>query len=83
MGPVCSSVGEDRKRRNGGRGLRPLLPHARRAQDPAYAEIKASLKKQLEDYQRRTADPRATGKMDLSNETREFVIKRKERGYKD
>jgi len=53
------------------------------AQDPAYAETKVSLKKQLEDYQRRTADPRATGKMDLFNETREFVIKRKERGYKD
>jgi N-sulfoglucosamine sulfohydrolase len=53
------------------------------AQDPAYAETKTKLKKQLEDYQRKTGDPRITGDMDLFNKTREFVVKRKEEGYKE
>jgi len=47
------------------------------ADSPAHAAVKARLKAQLEDYQRRTKDPRITEEMRVFEETRAFVLKRK------
>lgn len=47
------------------------------ANSPAHAAIKADLKARLEEYQRRTGDPRATGKMEIFEATRAFVLQRK------
>lgn len=47
------------------------------ADAPAHAAAKARLKAQLEAYQRRTGDPRATGEMRIFEETRAFVNARK------
>lgn len=53
------------------------------ADSPAYSEVKARLKARLEAYQRQTGDPRITGEMEIFNQTRAFVLKRKfgEGGY--
>ncbi len=47
------------------------------AAEPALAPVKARLRAQLEDYQRRTGDPRITGELGLFNATRAFVLDRK------
>ncbi|MBS1828413.1 MAG: sulfatase [Acidobacteria bacterium] len=46
-----------------------------------HAPILARLKKQLEDLQRRTKDPRITGEMQTFEKTRQYVQKRKREGY--
>ncbi|MES2691958.1 MAG: sulfatase [Verrucomicrobiota bacterium] len=53
------------------------------ADSPAHASVKAKLKGQLEAYQRQTADPRITGKMEIFDQTRAYVLNRKfgEGGY--
>ena len=52
------------------------------AADPRYAMVKARLVKVMEDYQRRTGDPRITGDLKIFNETLKFVQKRKASGYR-
>ena len=47
------------------------------AADPALATVKARLRTQLEDYQRRTGDPRITGELGVFDATRAFVLERK------
>jgi len=47
------------------------------AADPALAVVKARLRAQLEDYQRRTRDPRITGELGVFDATRAFVLERK------
>lgn len=47
------------------------------AADPALASVKARLRAQLEDYQRRTRDPRITGELGVFDATRTFVLERK------
>lgn len=53
------------------------------ADSPEHAEVKARLRAQLEEYGRRTGDPRFTGEMEIFRRTREFVQERKRRGYKE
>ncbi|WP_161554832.1 sulfatase family protein [Ereboglobus luteus] len=53
------------------------------AASPAHAETKARLKKQMRDYQLKTRDPRATGNMEIFNQTRALVETRKKNNYKD
>ncbi len=49
--------------------------------DPAHAEARERLKRDLRNVQLKTGDPRATGKMEIFNETRAFVEARKVKGY--
>jgi uncharacterized sulfatase len=51
--------------------------------DPAYAEIAEKLKARMNEVQLQTRDPRATGEMDLFEETLEYVLKRKRNNYKE
>lgn len=51
------------------------------AGSPQHAPILARLKKQLEELQRRTKDPRITGDMQTFEKTRQYVQKRKRDGY--
>ncbi|MBL8218408.1 MAG: DUF4976 domain-containing protein, partial [Bryobacterales bacterium] len=51
------------------------------ADSPQHAAIKARLKRQLEDLQRRTKDPRITGDMQIFEKTRQYVQQRKRNGY--
>ncbi|MBI1355238.1 MAG: sulfatase-like hydrolase/transferase [Acidobacteria bacterium] len=51
------------------------------ADDPAYAEIKTRLQETLRAYQLETGDPRATGSMEIFDQTRQFVQERKHNGY--
>ena len=51
------------------------------ASSAEHAGIKARLKSQLEDYQRRTKDPRLTGDLKIFEQTRNFVQERKKKGY--
>ncbi len=53
------------------------------ADSPEHAAIKAKLKAQLEEVQRRTRDPRLTGEMKIFEQTRAFVQERKRKGYDD
>jgi N-sulfoglucosamine sulfohydrolase len=53
------------------------------AADPAHAEARDRLKKQLEGYQHQTGDPRVTGQMEIFDATRAMVLERKRSGYKD
>jgi hypothetical protein len=52
------------------------------AGDPAHAETKERLGKQLTDYQRQTGDPRVTGEMKIFEATRAMVEEAKKSGYK-
>jgi arylsulfatase A-like enzyme len=47
------------------------------ATDPALGAVKARLRTQLEEYQRRTGDPRVTGDLGVFEATRTFVLDRK------
>lgn len=51
------------------------------AASPAHAAVKEKLKSQLEEYQRRTGDPRVTGDLAVFEQTRRFVQERKKKGY--
>ncbi len=51
------------------------------AGSPRYAAIQQRLKRQLEDLQRRTRDPRITGDMRIFESTRQYVQERKRKGY--
>jgi len=51
------------------------------ADSSQHASVKARLKRQLEDVQRRTKDPRITGEMQIFEKTRQYVQQRKRNGY--
>lgn len=51
------------------------------AADPKYAEVKEKMKAKLREYQLKTQDPRATGKMEIFDATRKIVEGRKASGY--
>ncbi|MAY73557.1 MAG: sulfatase [Phycisphaerae bacterium] len=51
--------------------------------DPANADVRNRLAKQLHEYMLETDDPRATGDMEIFAGTRMFVIDRKRRNYQD
>lgn len=52
------------------------------ADDENYADIKQQLKVKLHTYQTKTLDPRATGKLETFEQTRQFVEERKRSGYR-
>jgi len=49
--------------------------------NPEFTEIRDRLKAKMHEYQLQTNDPRATGDMEIFEETREFVQDRKRKGY--
>lgn len=53
------------------------------ADSPDYKKIKDRLKNQLDAYQKKTGDPRATGRMETFDQTREMVKNRKRANYQD
>ncbi len=53
------------------------------AASPGHAGIKVRLKKQLYEYLLKTRDPRATGDMEIFNQTRALVETRKQNNYQD